>query len=449
MKSLWGRASLRDDADESIAIQKLSLPATLEDGRVPVMFDRFSYIASGLIMALLLWGSIAEIREFARASGQVVPSSFVKLVHHLEGGQVEEVKVQEGQVVEKGEALVALRPIAAVSDLNQLKVRRHYMSLKMQRLEALLSGRELIIPEGDEDSLKVSEKDLYNKERARLARELQTIAARVSQRKVEIDSSARELESLERQVHISSEKLKIRERLLDQGYTSKRAYLDAQSELEKTKADAIAMRGRLDGAKKQLAEAESEYEQARSTAFAKYTEEYSQLAGEVAELDRTIVKYEDKVERLQIIAPVRGVVQELAHRAPGEVVKPGDLVAKIVPIDDDVVAEVNVEPKDIGHVNIGDEAEIRISTFDPNVYGVLKGKVQRLSATTFQTDPKSPPYFKAIIKLDRGYVGSQQHPVSILPGMQVEANIVTGAKSLVKYFLKPVYRSLNSSFTER
>lgn len=449
MKSLWRRCRQHENVDDNIVIQKLTLPAGLEDGRVPLLFDRLCYVASALIVAFILWGSVAEIREFASASGEVVPTSLIKKVHHLEGGQVEAVRVREGQVVEEGQTLLELSPVAAKADLGQLEVRRRHLSLKMKRLHALLSGGNLTLEGRADDRFVLNEKEHFDIERRRLAKELGTIEARASQRKVEIEALESELKSLDRQKDIYAEKLGIRERLLESGYTSRRAFLEAKTDFEKAKADLIATRGRLGASEQQLAEARAEYQQVLSGAQAKYSEEYSQLAGEVAELDETIRKHQDKVGRLKITAPVRGIIQELAQHATGEVVKPGDLVAKIVPVDEAVVAEVNVEPKDIGHVKVGDPAEIKISTFDPNVYGVLNGTVERVSATTFRDDPKSPPYFKAIIKLEKGYYGSSERPISILPGMEVQADIVTGAKSLIRYLLKPVYRSLDGAFSER
>lgn len=273
--------------------------------------------------------------------------------------------------------------------------------------------------------------------------------ARIAQRKVEVGSLSGELESLIRQVEIQEEQLGIRSRLLESGYTSRRAYLDSQSQLETAKARVIATRGRVGTTKEQLIEAESEYQQAQSQAQQKYTEERSKVVGELGELKRTIRKHQDRVNRLHVQAPVRGIVQELSQKAPGEVVKPGDLVARIVPLDGGVVVEVSVEPKDIGHVKPGDKAELKISTFDPNVYGILNGTVERLSATTFQREDGGTPYFKAIIKLEKSYFGTAKNPVSILPGMEVQADIITGAKSLVRYFLKPVYRSLHTAFSER
>jgi HlyD family secretion protein/adhesin transport system membrane fusion protein len=178
------------------------------------------------------------------------------------------------------------------------------------------------------------------------------------------------------------------------------------------------------------------------------SEERSKIAGELAELKEQISKQKDRVDRLVVRAPRHGIVQELAQRAPGEVVKPGDVVASIVPLDRSIVAEVRVQPDDIGHIKEGDPAEIKLSTFDSAVFGVVKGSVSHLSATTFET-AKGELFYKAIITMDQDHVGHKGAERPILPGMVVEADIITGAKSLVRYLLKPVYRSLDAGFTER
>ena len=147
-------------------------------------------------------------------------------------------------------------------------------------------------------------------------------------------------------------------------------------------------------------------------------------------------------------APVRGVIQQLTNQSSGEVVKPGGLVAKIVPVDVDVVAEVRLDPRDSGHVRPGDDAELNISTYDPILHGTVKGKVKSISPTTFVTE-ESTPYYKVILSLEKSYVGDQPNANPIVPGMEVKANIVTGSKSLMVYFLKPINRSLKTAFTER
>lgn len=436
-------------SEHSLVAQKLALPATLEDGKAPVLSVYFSYIASTLILALIVWGSIAEMREFANAPGEIVPSGAVKLIHHLEGGQIENVLVKEGQLVREGAPIVTLRPIIAESDLTQLEARRGHLRLKLRKYDALINDKPFQMGRSEDPKLFAVELEAYSRETRRLARAQETITARTSQRRAEATALARELKSLIRRQKIAKEQLKIQSDLIVNGYTSRRAYLDAKAHLEELNGQVIATRGRLEAAKEQIVEANSAFKQALADAVAEYSVETSKLSGELIELDQEIKKHRDRVERLVIKASADGVIHELEHRSPGEVARAGDLIAKIVPIDKDIVAEVQLQPRDIGHIKVGDRAELSISTYDPNVFGAVGGTLERVSPSSFRDDLKSPPYFKAVIRLDKPHVGRGQQQVPILPGMVVDAKIITGSKSLVRYFLRPIYRSWNRSLSER
>lgn len=445
-KSFQKQSSQRDPAMG----ERLTLPGALEDGRVPMAFARFSYFASAIILAAIIWGSFAEIQEVAVAHGQVAPSGLVKIVQHLEGGLIEEIFVSEGQIVEKGAPLVRLRPNSADSDLGQRRVRIGQLMLKRRRLAALIEGRAPAFGELVEQYPELAREQLavFVKANEALAKDERTLQSRVSQRRAEIAALDSELESLERQVAIKREQLDIRQRLFDDGYTSRRAYLDSKSDYENARSRTISTRGQINTAKERLDEAKSELVKTKAEVMRVFSEERSKIVAEIAEFKHEISKHQDRVDRLQIRAPVRGIVQQLVPSTVGEVVKPAEIIAKIVPLDGYVVAEVKVEPIDIGHIQAGQPAELRISTYDPNVYGVIKGQVERLSATTFQKD-NGDPFFKAIVRLEKNHVGLHADQNPILPGMVVQANIITGSKSLIKYLLKPVYRSLNSAFSER
>ena len=134
--------------------------------------------------------------------------------------------------------------------------------------------------------------------------------------------------------------------------------------------------------------------------------------------------------------------------AIGDMVHSGDVVAEIVPSDSDLVAEVRVSPRDIGHVDVGDEAEIAVTTFDPNIEGTLKGEVSVISASSFR-DEYGNYYFKAMIPLKTNTIGHGARAETISPGMVVDAKIVTGSKSVLQYMLKPVTRAIGDPLSER
>lgn len=448
MRSLF--SSRKESNQDAVDGRQLTLPAELEDGRVPNVLTNFSYLASGLILVSLVWASIAEIREFAVAHGKIIPTGDVRQVHHLEGGQIEKLLVSEGQFVNKGTPMLSLRPQAAESDLGQLNVRRAHLAMKEIRLSALLDGEKPDFSAYSDQYPSLSEKEtqVFEKARSQLDNERATLLARITQFESENIAFKRELVGLAEQQKTLQEMLAIREKLLAKGYASRRSYLETKSEFEEAKVRKISLEGRLQATKSKLEEAQSQLGQAESIANHQYSSELSQVAAEKAELDQQLTKHTDRVARLKITAPVSGIIQNLVPTTSGEVVKAGELIAEIVPVDDQVVAEVRIEPRDIGHIEIGHPVEVTLTTYDPNVYGVVDGSIKRLSATTFQTE-NGEPYYKGFVSFTKNHVQGSGQKHAILPGMVVQANIITGEKSLVRYMLKPVYRSLDAAFTER
>ncbi|MEC9368617.1 MAG: HlyD family type I secretion periplasmic adaptor subunit [Pseudomonadota bacterium] len=426
------------------------MPAELEDGQVPARVEKLANYLGILFGCALLWASFAQIREVVIAGGAIIPSGQVQQLQHLEGGEVEKVLAIEGQIVQAGAPLLRLRPTAAASDLNQLRVRAASKELHQIALTALIQGVEPDFSRVGRDypDLTGEQEQLYRSKRDQLEQQRRTHAARTQQKEAEEEALRLETQSVERQKAIHQEQLDIRAKLLKDGYTSKRAYLATESELQETTARLAATRGRLHVAREQLVEVRSLQQGAEAEFMKNLSEERSTASAELAELREQITKYSDRVDRLVVRAPVNGIVQELAQKTTGEVVKPGDLVAKIVPLGDDVVAEVKIEPRDIGHVNVGDAVEVKLSTFDPSIFGVAKGRVEIVSATTF-TDEEGRPYYKSVVKLEDNRIGAGAKQKLITPGMVVEADIITGSKSLVKYLLAPVYRSLDYAFSER
>ena len=443
--------SSSDEQRPAVAGQRLTLPAELEDGRIPARVGNLANYISALLVLALIWGAFAQIRELVIAPGEIIPSGRVQQVQHLEGGEIETFAVVEGQIVESGMALVHLRPIAATSDLNQLRVRAASLSMRRRALAAVLEGQT---PDFGEQGrvypkLAASQLEVFQTKKEQLAQDNKALAARIAQKEAETVSLKEELASLTRQLSIQREQLEIREKLLEDGYTSRRAYLTTKTALEEATAKHVSTTGRLRVARQELIEAKSNLQAREAEARKTLSEELSQATAELGELDEQIAKHKDRVERTTVRAPVKGIVQELAQSARGEVVRPGDLVAKLVPVDQSVVAEVRVNPADIGHVKQGDPVEVTFTTFDPSIFGVAKGSVKVLSATTFVDETDQQPFYKAIISLEEGHVGQGDKRRMILPGMVVQANIITGSKSLVKYLLKPVYRSLDRAFSER
>jgi len=434
--------------------KKLALPLTLEESGPPRFYEHLM-IVGGVFLALsILWASVTEIKELARANGEVTPAGQVLLVQHLEGGIVAELLVSEGEIVDAGQPLVLLQPIAAEGDLGQLTARESAARFKVERLTAFIDARPMdpaIVGAAP------SEADLtrFANEEAHLQasltaadRQREGFLARIEQRISEIESLSNQRLSLKEQVQLMVEQVTLREGLVEKGLVSRIVFLETRRSLEQTRVQLISTAGNLARARESLREEEAGLEELDATLINDALDTRSTTAAELAETQSALLKLSDRVNRLTVSAPVRGIVQDLAVQSIGEIIAPGGLVAQIVPIDDELVAEVRVMPDDIGHIRIGHPARVKITTYDPARFGDIQGEVRRISASTFR-DEQDEPYYKVIIALSKTHVGLGAAHHAVLPGMVVNAEIVTGSKSLVRYLLKPVFRSLDVAFTER
>jgi adhesin transport system membrane fusion protein len=435
--------------DQSLG-KTLTLPLGLANAGRMRFFRSLTYVCCGLIFAIILWSMVAKFREVAVAQGQIMPPNAVQKVHHLEGGIVDAVLVSEGERVEKGQPLVRLRPEGATSDLEQL--RAHLVGLRLQqvRLDALINGKG---PDfsgfGDAyPAMREEQRDYYARIRARDAEEREKLQYQLLQAKAELASNNEELAGLKRQVEIESEQVAMRQRSFNLGYTSRIAFLEALSRLGGLQTKLASTDSRTAQLTAKMQEAAQALERADAERIQKLAEERSKVMADIAEKENAIKKFEDRVARLEVRSPDRGIVQLLSQKSPGEVIKPGDLVAEIVAIEADMIAEVRLAVKDIGHVELGAPANLKVANYDPTGLDLATGRVIDISASTFETK-EGQPYYRTRIKLDRAYVGPPERNWRLLPGMVVEADIITGAKSLFSYMMKPVYRSLGSAMQER
>ena len=339
--------------------QRFTLPAELEDGRIPHMFGKLANLLSLLFIAALVWASFAEMRELALGHGEIAPSGHVQIIQHLEGGQVDRISVREGQRVEAGTILMQLSPIAAESDLNQLQVRAAHLRLQRETINALIDGREpeLMVAESNYPDLAAQQMQVYQSKRDQWNQEKSGLEARVSQRQAEYKAASLEAQSLLSQIEIHTEQLKIREKLLKDGYTSRRAYLQSKASLEETKARHFSIVGRKEAAKEQLREARSALEGGKAEWLKTLTEERTKVSAELAELEQQLGKHTDRVDRLVVKSPIVGIVQEMAQKTPGEVVKPGELVAKVVPLDATVATMIYTHVLGTGPLGVASPAD--------------------------------------------------------------------------------------------
>ena len=174
----------------------------------------------------------------------------------------------------------------------------------------------------------------------------------------------------------------------------------------------------------------------------------AKLGFEISRQQEIVDSLQVQLGRLDIRSPVRGIVKSLAINTIGGVVMPGRTIAEVIPLDRDLVVEAKLNPRDVGHVHIGQTIHVKVTAYEFSRYGSIPGLVEFISAGT-ALSVNNQPYYRVKIRLKQRHVGRDSHRNLIMPGMMVVGDIITGQKSVLAYLLKPIHVSLQNAMTER
>ena len=230
--------------------------------------------------------------------------------------------------------------------------------------------------------------------------------------------------------------------------TKKVTYLSAQRDLAQARGNLFDVRNRVTRAEASIREASGrilEIEQRlRNEAFT----QMGAVSSEQAQVQAQVGLLEDRLERTSITAPITGRVSALLERSPGGVIGPGEILMEIVPTEQELIAEIRISPRDIGHLEEGLEVLVKVETYNYARYGGIKGILTNISAASYK-DAEENTFFTAEVVLERNYVGMDPRSNQIRPSMTLIADIKTGEKTLMAYLMRPVYNTLQDSFAER
>lgn len=420
-----------------------------ESGTSPLV--RFTMLVSGMAtLAFIIWSALTHIPEVAMAEGQVIPSGSVQTVQHLEGGIVQEILARDGQLVEAGEPLIRLNPAQALADLDQTRAREATLLIRAERLRAFAAGRQpdFRFVGNSYERLTADNLEIFNTQVQSRDSGRSVILSQIDQKRSDIRLLESQQKALKEQIDVLGEVVKMREELLDKGLVSRVLFLDNKRELARIQGELARIIGQAVTARESLAEAEGRLVDSQSTLTRQTMDELGTVVSELAQVQESLTRLEDRARRVEVISPVRGLVKGMAVKNAGTVIQPGGLVCEVVPVDTEMKVDAKVTTRDIGHLRVGQPVKVKVTTYDFARYGAVTGRLTTLSASSF-LDEKGQPYFKAIVALDAGYVGDVPGKFAITPGMTVQAEIVTGDKTLLQYILKPIFTQFQQSFHER
>ncbi|WP_371229828.1 HlyD family type I secretion periplasmic adaptor subunit [Roseovarius sp. 2305UL8-3] len=427
----------------------------IEQRRAPALARSVLYLIAVLIVALVTWASVSSIDSYVTARGKIITVGNHVVLQPLETSIVRELNVRKGQVVEKGEVLVAFDPTFSASDEMRLRAELSKLTAKLDRLGAESREEPFEPVRASEDALQ--EQDLNTRNRAERAARVAEMESRRWLLAASSQRLRRDAAQLQEQLNVMRELEGMKEKLTENGNTSRAAFL-------KQHLSTLTIERQLTATRQQLAEISAEIDGVER-ALESFAAQWKRKVLE--DLIATRTRRDAVQEELRkatrrsatstIEAPFQGFVLDVADRNTGSVVSAAEGVVTLVPTDQDLLAEIWIPARDIGKVSVGDHVRIKIESFPFQKHGLVEGRIESLSGDSFvgARDGNTavapgevhylarvsiPPIEKVLTNLPKGF--------RALPGMTLNAEVQVGQRQVISYFLYPVFRMLDESIRE-
>ncbi|MBF0159179.1 MAG: HlyD family type I secretion periplasmic adaptor subunit [Magnetococcales bacterium] len=417
-------------------------------------------LAHGLLLVTVLcfvvmvvWASWAELDEVTTGEGRVIPSGQVQLVQNLEGGILAELLVHEGDVVEKGQVLLRIDDTQFSASFRESSSRSGNLKVRIARLEAEIAGKGHFVPERklqDEELAELirSEQELFTARRQELESATGILRKQVAQKEQELLELASVRNQLSKRLALVRKELAITEPMVKQGVMSSVELLRLQreeAELEGQQQTATLTVPRVEMALKELrSKAEEPAITFRTRAQAELNEAKAELRG----MSESMTALKDRVTRTAVRSPVHGSVIRVRVNTIGQVVRAGVDLVEIMPLEESLLVEARVRPADIAFLRPGQEGMVKLTAYDFSIYGGLPGRLSHISADTI-TDEKGEHHYLVQVRTQKNHLGTEDHPLPIIPGMVATVDVLTGRKSVLDYLLKPILKVKQNALRER
>lgn len=416
-----------------------------------------------LLAALLLWAIFGQLDIVAVAEGKLIPQSYVKIVQPAEAGIVKQIFVREGESVRAGQVLMQMDTLITEADSKSLEADAARKRLSIRRIDAELSGQAFKTEAADPPALAREIEAQYRANRTALAAALAEERARLTKAQQELAAATLVKQKLEATVPHYQEQDKAFEKLAKDGFAGsimasdkKRERIEKEQELQTQTHLIASAEASISQSQKRLAQIEAD---ARQKLYA----ERNELTGQLDKLTQEVTKQAHRQALMELKAPQDGVVKDLATHTAGTVVQPGTVVLTLVPREDTLRAEVWVSNEDIGFVRSGQEVKLKFAPYPFQKYGMAHGIVEHVSADA--ADPNSqgssnapptdsngkaqPLRYKALINLKTMHLSADGERFALSAGMQTNAEILLGTRSVLEYLLSPVQKAWHEAGRER
>ena len=407
----------------------------------------------GLVLFVvgLIWAYFATLEEVTRGDGRVIPSRQIQVVQAPDSGIVETIFIEEGDIVEEGQALIEIDDTTFSSQLGEIRQRRFALMAKIARLRAEADQTPLSFPDTlltAVPGLIAEEQNVYRDKKLSLENELSVLRNQANQKEQEYRELLAKQRKLDAVIALLAREVEIKQRLFERKVLPEIEFIQLQRQLTESEGELDITKASVARALAAKEEATERSRNAVSTFVSEARQQLAEARGELAVIDESMKGAADRVRRTGLVSPVKGIVNKLNITTIGAVVQPGADLIEIVPLEDTLLIEAQIRPKDVAFLHPGQKAQVKITAYDFSVYGGLEGELERISADTTE-DEEGNRFFRVMIRTDKNFLGSDTNPLPIIPGMVASIDILTGKKSVLDYILKPIKKVRDEALRER
>ena len=407
------------------------------------------FVIAAFVITFILWARDAKLDEVTRGEGRVISSSQAQIVQNLEGGILARINVKEGSVVQKDEVMLRIENVAAASRLRETRAKYLTLTAAIVRLEAEAAGRKQIqFPKEiliGAPATADNERNLFNARRAHLDEQVQILSDQVIQKRQEIVELTAKVAQNQRAFDLAQQEQDLLKPLVDRGISPRLEYLRVQQKVQELETLTESVILAIPRTRSALQESERHVVERHAAFRAEAQRELNDRQAEREGVRETMAAETDRMIRTEVRSPVYGTVNKIYITTIGGVIQPGQTLVEIVPLEDTLLIEAKIRPSDRAQLFPGLKAVIKVSAYDPTIYGGLDAVLIDISADTI-TDPDGESYYRIRLRTETNNLGPNK---PIIPGMTATAEILTGRKSVLDYLLKPLLKVRDSAFRER
>jgi HlyD family secretion protein/adhesin transport system membrane fusion protein len=432
------------DARYTLTVQEL------EECPPPRVARAAALLGLAMIVGFLVWAAGFPVTERALARGEIAPAGEVQPVQHADGGTIAEILVRAGQPVREGQVLLRLDGSAARAEAEGARARETALALAAARLAAAAEGRLAALaaaPDAALAPIRDSQAAMAAAALGLRATQLAVLDTELEGREAAAEGLATLIEPAAQARELTRQEATAMTALFERGL-ARRAEVHALRQAElRGEADMLRLGADLAAARIAVVEARARRDELAARLRSEALAELARIEAELAETRAMRARAEARLARLDVVAPVAGLLKQVLPRGGGSVVEPGGLVAEIVPLGT-LHASVELPADQVGGVRLGQRAQVKVLTYDPARFGSLAGHVEAISPAAFQR-PDGSAVFRLRVALEAEHVGPPRLGLIVSPGMTVVAEIATGRRSLLSWLTKPVRNALDLAFAER